>query len=237
MERFQSLRRAFHLVVAAGGGGRGALPERPEERRAKEHWLRRHHARSHQHRQGARAKAKITRFRRGSSPVVTAAFCFFLHQRLQSHRLLRCHTHEQYHRRGDGRAGLRQGRGGGAEARRRAQRGDRSFHPGPSLHLPSVSAFLSLGLETQLLFAPHLFPQCALLYTTISGQRRLRIHNLSLNCSSQLSELYKSCETDSLINFFAKSGEEIFSRKRSHAMFSVRGWQTFSHGDTMASKI
>ncbi|XP_030017999.1 protein transport protein Sec24D isoform X2 [Sphaeramia orbicularis] len=47
--------------------------------------------------------------------------------------------------------------------------------------------------------------QCALLYTTISGQRRLRIHNLSLNCSSQLLDLYKSCETDSLINFFAKS--------------------------------
>lgn len=53
----------------------------------------------------------------------------------------------------------------------------------------------------------HLVSQCALLYTTIGGQRRLRIHNLSLNCSSQLSELYKSCETDSLINFFAKSGE------------------------------
>ncbi|XP_062850215.1 protein transport protein Sec24D [Trichomycterus rosablanca] len=47
--------------------------------------------------------------------------------------------------------------------------------------------------------------QCALLYTSVSGQRRLRIHNLSLNCSSQLSELYKSCETDALINFFAKS--------------------------------
>lgn len=47
--------------------------------------------------------------------------------------------------------------------------------------------------------------QCALLYTTIGGERRLRIHNLSLNCSSQLSELYKSCETDALINFFAKS--------------------------------
>ncbi|XP_068569532.1 protein transport protein Sec24D [Cebidichthys violaceus] len=47
--------------------------------------------------------------------------------------------------------------------------------------------------------------QCALLYTTINGQRRLRVHNLSLNCSLQLSELYKSCETDSLVNFFAKS--------------------------------
>ncbi|XP_028660821.2 protein transport protein Sec24D [Erpetoichthys calabaricus] len=47
--------------------------------------------------------------------------------------------------------------------------------------------------------------QCALLYTTVGGQRRLRIHNLSLNCSSQLADLYKSCETDALVNFFAKS--------------------------------
>ncbi|XP_057712093.1 protein transport protein Sec24D [Corythoichthys intestinalis] len=49
------------------------------------------------------------------------------------------------------------------------------------------------------------FIQCALLYTTIGGQRRLRILNLGLSCSSHLAELYKSCETDSLINFFAKS--------------------------------
>uniref|UniRef100_A0A8C4YIW9 SEC24 homolog D, COPII coat complex component n=1 Tax=Gopherus evgoodei TaxID=1825980 RepID=A0A8C4YIW9_9SAUR len=47
--------------------------------------------------------------------------------------------------------------------------------------------------------------QCAVLYTSISGQRRLRIHNIGLNCSSQLADLYKSCETDALINFFAKS--------------------------------
>lgn len=47
--------------------------------------------------------------------------------------------------------------------------------------------------------------QCALLYTTLNGQRRLRIHNVSLNCSSQLSDMFKSCETDSLVNFFAKS--------------------------------
>ncbi|XP_053559569.1 protein transport protein Sec24D [Bombina bombina] len=49
------------------------------------------------------------------------------------------------------------------------------------------------------------FIQCALLYTTIGGQRRLLIHNISLNCSSQLADIYKSCETDALINFFAKS--------------------------------
>lgn len=51
-----------------------------------------------------------------------------------------------------------------------------------------------------------------MLYTTIGGQRRLRIHNLSLSCSAQLSELYKSCETDALVNFFAKSGELPSSR-------------------------
>ncbi|CAL8327037.1 unnamed protein product [Boreogadus saida] len=47
--------------------------------------------------------------------------------------------------------------------------------------------------------------QCGLLYTTVGGQRRLRVHNLSLNCRSQLMELFKSCEMDSLINFFAKT--------------------------------
>ncbi|XP_078399367.1 protein transport protein Sec24D [Cetorhinus maximus] len=47
--------------------------------------------------------------------------------------------------------------------------------------------------------------QCALLYTNVAGHRRLRIHNLTLNCSSQHADLYKSCETDALINFFAKS--------------------------------
>ncbi|XP_069315254.1 protein transport protein Sec24D isoform X2 [Eulemur rufifrons] len=47
--------------------------------------------------------------------------------------------------------------------------------------------------------------QCAVLYTTLGGQRRLRIHNLGLGCSSQLGDLYKSCETDALVNFFAKS--------------------------------
>ncbi|KAG8592998.1 hypothetical protein GDO81_000692 [Engystomops pustulosus] len=47
--------------------------------------------------------------------------------------------------------------------------------------------------------------QCALLYTTIGGHRRLLVHNISLSCSSQLADIYKSCETDALINFFAKS--------------------------------
>ncbi|KAL4641164.1 protein transport protein Sec24C isoform X1 [Arapaima gigas] len=46
--------------------------------------------------------------------------------------------------------------------------------------------------------------QCAVLYTSCSGKRQLRIHNLAVNCCTQLADLYRNCETDTLINFFAK---------------------------------
>uniref|UniRef100_A0A4W6ERW9 SEC24 homolog C, COPII coat complex component n=1 Tax=Lates calcarifer TaxID=8187 RepID=A0A4W6ERW9_LATCA len=46
--------------------------------------------------------------------------------------------------------------------------------------------------------------QCAMLYTSCSGQRRLRIHNMAVNCCSQLADLYRNCETDTIINFFSK---------------------------------
>nr|XP_023659096.1 protein transport protein Sec24C-like isoform X3 [Paramormyrops kingsleyae] len=46
--------------------------------------------------------------------------------------------------------------------------------------------------------------QCAVLYTSCSGQRRLRVHNLAINCCAQLADLYRNCETDALINYFAK---------------------------------
>ncbi|XP_035997872.1 LOW QUALITY PROTEIN: protein transport protein Sec24C [Fundulus heteroclitus] len=46
--------------------------------------------------------------------------------------------------------------------------------------------------------------QCAVLYTSCSGQRRLRIHNMAVNCCSQLADLYRNCETDTIINHLAK---------------------------------
>lgn len=49
--------------------------------------------------------------------------------------------------------------------------------------------------------------QCAVLYTSCSGQRRLRIHNMAVNCCSQLADLYRNCETDTIINFLSKYGE------------------------------
>ncbi|KAF7998595.1 hypothetical protein HCN44_011003 [Aphidius gifuensis] len=46
--------------------------------------------------------------------------------------------------------------------------------------------------------------QVALLYTSCSGIRRLRIINLSLKTSSQMAELYRTCDPDAIINFFSK---------------------------------
>uniref|UniRef100_H2ZC32 SEC24 homolog C, COPII coat complex component n=1 Tax=Ciona savignyi TaxID=51511 RepID=H2ZC32_CIOSA len=48
------------------------------------------------------------------------------------------------------------------------------------------------------------FVQIALLYTSVGGQRRLRLHNLNLSVCTQLADLYRSCETDVLMNFMAK---------------------------------
>lgn len=46
--------------------------------------------------------------------------------------------------------------------------------------------------------------QTALLYTSCSGQRRLRILNLSLKACSQMADLYRSCDLDTVINYIAK---------------------------------
>ncbi|GFY38881.1 protein transport protein Sec24C [Trichonephila inaurata madagascariensis] len=48
--------------------------------------------------------------------------------------------------------------------------------------------------------------QCAILYTSCSGQRRLRVHNLALNACTQMAELFRNCELDSILNFFLKEG-------------------------------
>lgn len=46
-----------------------------------------------------------------------------------------------------------------------------------------------------------------MLYTSCGGQRRLRVHNMAVSCCSQLADLYRNCETDTIINYFSKYGE------------------------------
>merc|ERR1712223_1858114 len=46
--------------------------------------------------------------------------------------------------------------------------------------------------------------QAAVLFTSCSGQRRLRVVNLALNTGSSMAEMYRNCELDTLVNFTAK---------------------------------
>ena len=53
------------------------------------------------------------------------------------------------------------------------------------------------------------FAQCALLYTSSSGQRRLRIINMSYNVCTKMADVFRSCELDTLINYFSKRGLKL----------------------------
>lgn len=48
--------------------------------------------------------------------------------------------------------------------------------------------------------------QAAILYTSISGKRKLRVLNAAFNCCTQIADLFKSCELDMVINYMAKQG-------------------------------
>lgn len=61
--------------------------------------------------------------------------------------------------------------------------------------------------------------QVALLYTSCGGQRRIRILNLGLKTCSQMADLYRMCELDTIINFFSK---QALFRLREHTPKQVK---------------
>lgn len=50
--------------------------------------------------------------------------------------------------------------------------------------------------------------QMALLYTTKAGQRRVRVHNLSLPVSGQIAEVFRSGDEDTTVSIMLRKGEE-----------------------------
>lgn len=78
------------------------------------------------------------------------------------------------------------------------------------VELASVDCDASLSIEIKyddkLNEDEGVFVQCAVLYTSCSGQRRLRVHNLALNACTQMAELFRNCELDAMMNVFLKEG-------------------------------
>jgi protein transport protein SEC24 len=48
--------------------------------------------------------------------------------------------------------------------------------------------------------------QCALLYTTLTGQRRIRVHTLSLPVTTALGNLFRGADLDAHFAYFLKTG-------------------------------
>ncbi|XP_072122697.1 protein transport protein Sec24C-like [Mobula birostris] len=89
--------------------------------------------------------------------------------------------------------------------------------------------------------------QFVLLYTTLGGQRRLRIHNVALNCSGRLVDTFRTSQAETLLNYFAKTAyhsmlgrstkmvrDELVSRvTRMLACYRRHCAQTSAHGGQM----
>ncbi|VDN53026.1 unnamed protein product [Dracunculus medinensis] len=60
--------------------------------------------------------------------------------------------------------------------------------------------------------------QTAILFTTCSGQRRLRIHNIALAVSSEYSHLYRLADPDCLVSFLLKQAEFLVREKTPQEM-------------------
>lgn len=63
---------------------------------------------------------------------------------------------------------------------------------------------VSLKLEDRFYEGSECAFQSALLYTTIDGQRRIRVSTLSLPCSNVLMDLFHSADLDALLSYFLK---------------------------------
>ncbi|XP_037294695.1 protein transport protein Sec24D isoform X1 [Manduca sexta] len=76
------------------------------------------------------------------------------------------------------------------------------------VELAAVDADKAIGIEVKhddkLTAEDGVYIQAALLYTHRSGQRRLRVINLSLSLAQQLADVYRSMELDTTINFLTK---------------------------------
>lgn len=50
------------------------------------------------------------------------------------------------------------------------------------------------------------FIQVALLYTSVKKVRKLRLHNLCLQTTDQMADMFRNCELDTILNLFCKQG-------------------------------
>lgn len=68
----------------------------------------------------------------------------------------------------------------------------------------SKSVAIEIKHDDKLPPEENVYLQIALLYTSCSGQRRLRVLNLALKATTTIADVFKSCDLDAMMLFFAK---------------------------------
>merc|ERR1719385_178214 len=90
------------------------------------------------------------------------------------------------------------------------------------MELASLNSDMALACEIKhddkLTDEDGVYIQAALLYTSCSGQRRLRICNMSLNVCDNMGELYRNCDLDTVVNFLAKQNVSKLTETNPKAM-------------------
>ena len=74
----------------------------------------------------------------------------------------------------------------------------------------SKAVCLEIKHDDKLTEEDGVYIQAALLYTSVSGQRRLRILNMAFNVCNQMANLYQNCDLDTLMNFLGKQSLSKF---------------------------
>ncbi|KAA0199843.1 Protein transport protein Sec24c, partial [Fasciolopsis buskii] len=84
---------------------------------------------------------------------------------------------------------------------------------------PDAAVTLELRHDDKLQDNDLVFIQAACLYTSLSGQRRIRIHNLSLNTTSSIPEIFRIADLDTHMNWLGKFAmRALCSRAHQHVM-------------------
>jgi protein transport protein SEC24 len=80
------------------------------------------------------------------------------------------------------------------------------------LALPTVdedkSFAIQISHEEQLVTQQTVYFQCALLYTSSSGERRIRVHTVAAPLVADLGDMYKAADGGACVNVLAKLGND-----------------------------
>lgn len=97
------------------------------------------------------------------------------------------------------------------------------------------SVAVELKHDDKLPIESNTYIQAALLYTSISGQRRLRILTLALTVTSSYSSLYPACDLDTIMNYITKVG--LWTKKTSLFLRGKSSCFSFVFSDAISDDV